>query len=37
MVLEANVLRWGRPEAMLGAEMPRQESFEVTLARFGIL
>jgi hypothetical protein len=37
MVLGATVLRWGRPEAVLGAVMPRQESSEVTPTRFGIL
>jgi hypothetical protein len=37
VVLEATVLRRGRPKAMLGAAMPQQESSEVTLARFGIL
>jgi hypothetical protein len=37
MVLEATVLHRDRPKAMLGAVMPRQESFEVALARFGIL
>jgi hypothetical protein len=37
VVLEATVLCRERPEAMLGAAMPRQESSEVTLAQFGIL
>jgi hypothetical protein len=37
MVMEATVLRRGRPEAMLGAVSPWQESSEVTLARFWIL
>jgi hypothetical protein len=37
VVLESTVLRRGRPEAMVGAAMPQQESSEVTLARFGIL
>jgi hypothetical protein len=37
VVLVATVLHRGSPEAMLGVVMPRQESSEVTLARFGIL
>jgi hypothetical protein len=37
MVLEATLSRRDRPKAMLGAAMLRQESVEVTLARFGIL
>jgi hypothetical protein len=37
VVLEATVLHPGRPEAMLETVMPRQESSEVPLARFGIL
>jgi hypothetical protein len=37
VALEATVLRRGRPKAMLGAVMSRQEGSEVTLARFGIL
>jgi hypothetical protein len=37
VVLEATVLRRGRPKAMLGAAMPRQEGSEVTLAQFWIL
>jgi hypothetical protein len=37
MVLEATVLHRGRPKAMLETAMSRQQSFEVTLAQFGIL
>jgi hypothetical protein len=37
MVLEAVVLRLNRPKAMPWTVASRQQSFEVTLARFGIL
>jgi hypothetical protein len=37
MVLEATVLRRDRPKAMSWTTASRQQSFEVTLARFGIL
>jgi hypothetical protein len=37
MVLEATVLRQDRCKAMLWTAVSRQQSFEVTLARFGIL
>jgi hypothetical protein len=37
VVLEATVLQWERPEAMLGAAMPRRERPEVMLVQFGIL
>jgi hypothetical protein len=36
-VLEATMLRRGRPKAILGTVMSRREGSEVTLSRFGIL
>jgi hypothetical protein len=37
VVLEAIVLHWKRPEAMLCVAIPRQERPEVTLVQFGNL